>query len=511
MTLLKVSLDFNLGAREPLKTFKPDDILVDITIFALATLGTYLAQSVDRPITAVLIYLSGVILIAAHSGLLHALCAALLASLTFNFFLNEPAFRFGITTADEAVPLIAFNLSAIVAGAMVGRLRDSTNLARSAQNETAFLLTVSDRLQRAIKIEDIESEVRSMLPTQRVEKVEIYLAQEDHYIRPATGVMRINRLEPLLNNDADHGGPKDMVIVELLGSKAPLGIVKFCLTEDFSDRSGIPDLRSMSPLLAVAVERCILLKQISEVQASKRSEEIKDAIISSVSHDLRTPLTAIETAASALSSSEVTLQAEEQATLLKSILTQCGRLNRYTSDLLDMGKIQAGISRTHFETIELADVLNLAVNRANSGLIATTNIHRNFTRNALYVSANATMLEQAFFNIIENATKYGYGPGHKTSQISVSLSAEADHGLVMVTDSGPGINKIDQANVFSRFFKSEAGKGQDGSGLGLFIAKGFVEAFAGEIAIASPLSSQGGTRMEVRLPLVPHHSDLETA
>lgn len=96
-------------------------VLTDLTIFGFATAGTYLAQELDRPITSVLIYLTGVILIGARSGLKRGILGAVAASLIYNFFLSEPAFSFGVSTADEIVPLLAFNISAIVTAAVAGR------------------------------------------------------------------------------------------------------------------------------------------------------------------------------------------------------------------------------------------------------------------------------------------------------------------------------------------------------------------------------------------------------
>lgn len=120
--------------------------LLDCGLFFAATAGTHLAQVADRPITAVLVYLVGVILVAVHSGVYAALIAAFAASFVYNFLLSEPVFEFGVTTVDEAVPLIAFNVTALITGTLVGRLRDTANEAARAQSETAFLLTISDRL-----------------------------------------------------------------------------------------------------------------------------------------------------------------------------------------------------------------------------------------------------------------------------------------------------------------------------------------------------------------------------
>ena len=135
----------------------------DLTIFLLATAGTYFAQSLDRPITSVLIYLTGVILIGARSGVKKGIVAAIGASSIYNFFLSAPAFGFGVSTADEIVPLLAFNISAIVTAAVAGRTRDSAMSATLAEAKNATLLNISDRLQQAVEVAEVLEIARQTL------------------------------------------------------------------------------------------------------------------------------------------------------------------------------------------------------------------------------------------------------------------------------------------------------------------------------------------------------------
>ena len=472
---------------------------VDLMVFCLAVAGTYLAQFGDRPITAVLVFLSGVILIAFRSGLVSGMIAAVGASLIYNFFLSEPTYRFGITSADEAVPLLAFNVAAIVAAALVGRLKDSAQKAYIAQSETAFLLTVSDRLQSAFKIEDVEGAIRGIVPRQGVSAVEIFLARGNIYYRPSTGEVEFDQLQPLL--DAADMPPasraQKSVIVELPGARGSLGLVKFRLTGDRDERIDQKNLHSIAAMLGLAVERCLLLDEVTEARAAARSEALKDALLSSVSHDLRTPVTVIQAAAGALSSNEVALPEAERERLLASILDQCGRLNRYTSELLDVGQIEAGIQDDALEVISPTELLHLAIKHIRS-VHPSVRFEQDVSREENYIKANPAMLEQALFNIIDNAWKFGGSAG----PIAVSLVYRDSTAVIAITDQGPGIFEQDRAKVFTRFFKGNATDNRSGLGLGLFIAKGFVEAFGGSIAVESPVTDGKGARFVVRLPLV---------
>ena len=472
------------------------NIALDAAILLAATAATYFAQSLDRPITAVLTYLTGVILIAVRSGLRRGLLGAVLASCAYNFFLSEPVYQFGVTTADEAVPLLAFNVTAVVAGIIVGRLRDSATRARSAQAETAFLLTVSDRLQRALKVEEVENAIRSILPTQGVTSVKIFMTRGEIYVRPSTGEVEADRLKPLVEDSGRTTGSRQSVVVELVGARGSLGIVKFQLAPDAEQRVALPNLQSIAALLALALERCKLLEEVADAQVASRSEALKDALLSSVSHDLRTPITVIEAAAGALASKQISLPEAERATLLETILEQCHRLDRYTSELLDVGRIQAGIPAASLQTIDLTEVAQMASRHALN-LYPALDLNRRLPARPALVIANGAMLEQAVFNLLDNAQKFGGTEG----PVDLSLETGPETAILSVTDRGPGVPADYSRRVFERFFKHDGQSDRRGTGLGLFIAKGFVEAFSGSIEIDSPCGATGGTRVTITLPL----------
>lgn len=477
--------------------YRPPYYIIDFGIFLAATGATYFAQSIDRPITAVLVYLCGVILIAVHSGLVTALVGAIAASLVYNFLLSEPVFEFGVTTADEAVPLLAFNVTALLTGVLVGRLKDTALRAHRASSDAAFLLTISDRLQSALEVSEVENALRDLLPTQGVKTVKIFLSKGDIYIRPSTGEIKSDHLEPLLEN-VGTGQSGQFVVLELIGARGTLGIAKFDFTDDRDSRPKIPDLQSITSLLALAIERCLLLEQVAERQAQTRSEALKDSLLSSVSHDLRTPITVIEAAAGALISPQIELPDAEKKHLLETVIEQCHRLDRYTSELLDVGRIQAGFEATAMQPIDIRDVANLAI-RQLQATHPDIAIDRHFESSPAIVLGNASLLEQAIFNILHNAAKFG-------DATPIAVAASSREGIVTLTisDHGPGVPSAEQNRIFERFYKSSSER-REGTGLGLYIAKGFVTACGGNIRIVSPTDNCGGTNFILEFPLV--HSD----
>jgi len=470
--------------------------IVAALIFAAVTAGTAGAQGIDRPITAVLIYLTGVTVIGALSGLRTGVAAALAASVIYNFFLSGTAFRFGVTSADELVPLLAFNLSAVLTGALAGRLKDSERAARLAEAHSGFLLRVSDKLQQAIRTDEVARFAREAFPAEGVSDLEIFVARGSQLYALGGEGEPVPPLEALMSSGGSDISHRGFRVFELKGSSGQLGMVKFLIQGKADAGDNLPDLQGVANLLSMAVDRCILLERLSETRALQRSEELKSAIISSVSHDLRTPLTAIEAAASSLRSFPDSLPVEHKDTLLLTIEEQCRRLNQYTSNLLDMGRIQAGISPSQFDDVDVLDIVGVVLGSIRL-MFPEQRIEKRFALTSAIVRANPAMLEQAIFNIVENALLHG----RSLEPLEISIHAEGKYCTIAITDQGPGIAKDDQPHVFDRFYRSEQPANRRGSGLGLYIADGFIRAFGGAMALVSPVDDAGGTRMIIRLPL----------
>ncbi|OJW67839.1 MAG: hypothetical protein BGO57_01790 [Sphingomonadales bacterium 63-6] len=467
----------------------------DVLIFTLTTCGTYLAQSWDRPISAVLIYLVGVTAIGARSGLAWGLVAAIFASLVYNFFISEPVFRFSTPSADEWIPLIAFNASAIVSGALAGRLKDSVRLARTAEEKNAHLLRLSDELQRAIRVEDVARIARRGVPFGRLRGLEIFLARDGGFL-PAEGGALLDTADLLPAQDDSTLRTTGQRIMFLYGAEGEIGLVRFELEREAHPYYDMPDLQGIAIILGLAVDRCQLLERLSESAALQKSEELKSAILSSVSHDLRTPLTAIEAAATSLQSFDHSLTPQDRGRMLETISQQCRKLNRYTANLLDMGRIQAGIPDILFievDVIEILGVVLAAIREAYPG----QEIEKHIQSDPAVVRANPAMLEQVIFNLIENAILHG----HSERAVHVVVTQAAGNCVLEVLDFGPGITAEEQPLVFNKFYRSRSATHREGNGLGLHIANGFTEAFGGTIRIVSPHFEGRGTKIAVELPM----------
>lgn len=470
-------------------------VAADIVIFSAATIGAFAAQHWDRPRSAALIYLLGVIIIGARSGLALGLAAAITASLIYNFLLLEPVFRFSTETADELIPVIAFNLSAIVSGALAGRLKDSVKLARSAQAKNAHLLQLSDELQSAIKVNDVHRIARDSLPFQHVLDLEIFVFR-DGSLYPVAGAGRAAAIggPEIRELPWDEAGGHSATL-QLNGSAGEIGFVRFDLdgTAGAADHA---DLQGIAIILGLAVDRCLLLERLSESEAVLRSEELKTAILSSVSHDLRTPLTAIEAAATSLRAFDASLSPKDRDAMLSTISEQCRKLNRYTANLLDMGRIQAGIPAFMFTEVDIVEILGVVLGTIRESY-PEQQIEKHIELDTGIVLANPAMLEQVIRNLIENAIIHGASE----RPILIGLRREDQCCVLEVVDFGSGITADEQPLVFNKFYRSRSAMHREGNGLGLHIANGFTEAFGGTIALSSPHSAGNGTLVSVRLPM----------
>jgi K+-sensing histidine kinase KdpD len=239
--------------------------------------------------------------------------------------------------------------------------------------------------------------------------------------------------------------------------------------------------RALEELAALARERDRMQAEMVEAEALRRSDELKTALLRSISHDLRTPLTSIIASGAALGSATPT--AEERAELSAAIVAGGERLSRLVENLLDMSRLEAGKAEPHREPVDLAEVLD----GAREAIAQPEAVRLAVDRDLPLVAADAAQLERAFANLLENAVRHGGG-----RPVLVKSRLIGDKITVRVVDQGPGIPEGEWQRIFEPFQHGEANGAQGGAGLGLAIAKGFVEANGGEIAVES-LPGQGSS------------------
>lgn len=488
-------------------------------LFILAATG--LATVLDRTFARVdlgVVYLSAVLAAGVLYGVRPALAAATVAFLTYNFLFLEPRYSFLIGSPTDLLTLVVFWAVALVTGGLAGRVRDQARNAQRRASAVSALLAASQSLAAADDLKATAAVLAEQTAAAAGAKAVVLLPNGED-VTPAAGAPA---LEPLgsaamaaarwaweKGEPAGHGTgtlpQTPWTFRPLDGLRSRAGVVGI---EAGGLASGSDEERLVLALLrqgAVALERAHLASEAVETETLKRADRFRGALMNSVSHDLRTPLSTVLGSATTLIDYGDTLKPAVRNDLLLSIREEAERLSRYVGDLLDMTRLEGGVLSIRSDWIDVRDVLNAAADRVSRRL-GTRRMTRDFPDRLTAIPADQALLEQALVNILENAI--AYSPDGTT----IELAAYEDRGSVVlsVEDEGQGIPTAELERVFDKFRRMEEPSDRTkGAGLGLAIAKGFVEAMNGRIAAASPIADGKGTRILIRLPkAVATHPDL---
>jgi len=417
---------------------------------ALTTLILFALRDVAPVVSLGVVYLVAVLAVASIWGAWLGLATALASALAFNFFHIPPTGRFTITGGENWVALIIFFGAAVLASSL-------TELARRRTVEA------SERRQEA----DLSAEMaRLLLRGGRLEEVLPVVSERLARALDARSASIVPRAEP--GTFPLREGPRQ------------IGTLTVDASEPVLRRIQVRIVPSLEALLAAALERDALMADAVETAALRRSDVIKTALLRSVSHDLRSPLTAILASAEALK-----LAPDERVELAEAITEEATRLSRLIDNLLDLSRLEAGAAEARPEWSSIEEVLAAAVEDVPAGdfkLVVDGDLPP--------VKADAAQLERAFANLLENAQRHSGG-----HPVSVRARDVGGRILVRVVDRGPGVPKAHQERIFEPFYRS----GSRGSGLGLAIVRGFVEANGGRVWVES-LPDQA-TSFVVELPV----------
>ncbi len=490
----------------------------------LVTLTSALAAIMDRFASGAdlgMIFLASVLIAGLAWGLRPALLAAALAISTYNFFFLEPRFSFVIGHATDVLTFAIFIAVAGATGWLTGRVRDQAQLSSRRASAVTALLAASRRLSAAPG----KDETAQALAEQ---------ASAAAGGRPGGGraVVLLPRGEDLILAAAAPGpvqlGAAEMTAARwawdkreaagsgtgtlpqlgwtfrpLIGVRGRAGVAGVETGGPGAAYGpGFDEERLLAALLdqgAVALERAELAAEAVENEALRRSDKLRGALLNSISHDLRTPLSTVLGAATTLIDYDSSLRPEVRADLLISIREEAERLNRYVGNLLDMTRLEGGALKTRSEWTDVRDVLAGAAARVERRLGARKLI-REFPPELADVELDPSLLEQAIVNILENAIAYS----PDGLPIEVAVFEDRANVVISIEDEGPGIPKAEIDRIFESFRRGEEPSDRNrgerkGAGLGLSIAKGFIEAMGGRIAAASPIHGGRGTRMLISL------------
>lgn len=442
-------------------------------VVAWVGLATGLVALLDRhtSVTALgSIYLLAVLAVAVRRGQLAAMVAAGAGVVALNFFFVEPLHQFEVADSEDVVALGVLLIAALVVGRLAGTARE-----RAAEAEQRAALATAREREATILADAATSLLGSELETPIGPISEDLAAASDRVLRLAA---------------SSAPDPREGEVCIRLPTNA-LSVWVYSADPAHWSREDLERLaRPLARLLDVSAERKRGAETAAEMEASKRADVAKTAVLHSISHDLRSPLTAIRTAASGLRTEP---DAGDRDALIAVIDEEAERLARLVDNLLDLSRIEAGAAHPRLDWCDLRDVVSRAAAQAQ-GVNGSVELDLALPQDLPLVRADSSQLERVFTNLIENAIKFS-PPG---APVRISGGSGGGKVTARVTDQGPGVPASLRAQIFEPFFRG--GRADAGSGLGLAISRGFVEANDGEISLQA--DAPDGTSFAVSFPLV---------
>ncbi|HEX6442720.1 MAG TPA: ATP-binding protein [Stellaceae bacterium] len=480
----------------------------------LVALGTgFLIERFIGLQSVLLVFLMAILASAILWGLLPSLVACVLSVLAFNFFLVPPVYTFAIADPDNAVALFFFLLVAVIVSNLTAATRTQIVIARSRARTTAALYAFSRKLAGIGTLDDLlwatAYQVSSMLavrtvllmPDRAAGRLAIacgYPPEDELDAAEMAAAHRCWEENRPTSRGAAPASDGTRLFLPLRTDRGAVGVVG--IERNPTGPPMTPDDRRLLDALvdqaAVAIERISLAGGLAEARVLAETERLRAALLTSLSHDLRTPLASILGAVSSLRSFAEKYDAAQRDELLATLQDEAERLNRFVANLLDMTRLESGAIELRLELFDLGEIVGAALQHAGS-VLAHHQVTVNVDPELPMLRLDAVLFEQVLFNLLDNAAKYS-PPG---SRIEMRARAEGDHVLLQVIDEGPGIPPGDLERVFDKFYRVQAQDRQRaGTGLGLAICRGFVEAQGGRIE-ALNRANRSGAVLSIRLPI----------
>ncbi|HWQ11358.1 MAG TPA: ATP-binding protein [Roseiflexaceae bacterium] len=472
-----------MGVRH-LRTSAVRSYVVVALVLIVATLVLTLATPPLGHADVGLCYLLAVIVVATVFGIWPGLVAALASFLAFNYFFFEPRYTLQVADPIHVFQLATFLAVASIAGTVAGRARLQAQRAQQHASEIEALYALSQAISAEVELDRIlaiiAETIRRLLD---IPYCAVLLVDHDGHeqLRASAGVAS----PPLREH------------MRLIGEGTVRGSLRVSERATGQGFTAHEDrwLAAVAAQAYLAIERAELVARAAHTQALAESDRLKSALLSSVSHDLRTPLAVIKGASSALLADDVSWDTAVRRSFVQTIERETDRLDRLVGNWLQTARIHAGALPIERDWQDLAELVGAAVHR-NTRRSGASRFAVTLPPDLPLVWANAALVDQVLTNLLENAGAYA-PPG---TCIGVSVCGMVETGEVMVTveDSGPGIPADELERVFEPFFRGAANGASTGNGLGLAICKGIVEAHGGRIWVAN--RPGGGARFSFTLP-----------
>jgi two-component system sensor histidine kinase KdpD len=443
--------------------------------------------------TAALSFLLAILAVSAVWGMAVSVFMSIAAVIAFNYFFLPPVGTLTIADPQNWVALFAFLVTSIMGSQLSSRIRSEADEAHQRRREVERLYQFSRKLLGEGNV----IQLMNAIPDYIVESfeagaAELFLPQKDKFYRSGFGAAHLDEermktafLNDEITMDAQNG---EYFLPIRLGVRAigSLGISGSQLSRQSVD--------AISTLVAIAIERARAVEQLGQTEAAREGERLKSALLDSITHDFRTPLTSMKASVSSLLTSENS-DPQQTRELLTIVDEECDRLNRLVEEAAEMAKLEAGEIALDLAPTSMENVIQMALAHCKLSLGGRP-VDVRVTPNLPDVRADAERAKEALVQLIDNANLYSA----KDQPITITAELNGDTVITSVADRGPGIDDFEQTMIFDKFYR---GKDQRylvrGTGMGLPIAKALITAQQGTISVTSQLGH--GSVFSLTLPI----------
>jgi len=490
-----------------------------VAVVALSSAAAWLMVPYFALANVIMVYLLGVIVVANRFGRGPAIIASVLSVAAFDFFFVPPYLTFAVADVEYVITFMVMLLAGLLISSLTARLRQQADSARTREQRIAALYALSREFASNRSIEKLlraavqntsatfDSQIVILMPNaaSRLQawgnitgwwgdsvKERMVFAPDTHDQGVAQWVYDHGQMAGL--NTTTLPGAKALYL-PLIGSGGAIGVLGMRPAQPrrFLAPEQLHLLETFASQIALALERVELADEAQRAQLQIETERLRSSLLSSVSHDLRTPLAVITGATSSLLEGGATLDPATRDELAQTAYAEAERLNRLVSNLLDMTRIEAGAVQVQKEWQPLEEVVGVALARLD-GRLSDHPLTTSLPADLPLVPLDSTLIEQVLINLLENAIKHTPAG----CQISISASASRDAVTVAVADRGSGITPGDEGRIFEKFYRAEPANDR-GVGLGLTICRGIITAHGGRIWAEN--QPGGGAVLRFTLPL----------
>jgi two-component system sensor histidine kinase KdpD len=431
--------------------------------------------------TVALSFLLAILAVSAVWGMAVSVFMSVLAMLSINYFFLPPVGMFTIADPQNWVALLVFLITSVTGSQLSSRIRTEADEANHRRREVERLY----RFSRKLLGEGNVIQLMNAIPDYIVESfeagaAELFLPQKDKFYRSGFGASHLDEQRmktAFVNDEITMDFEAGVYFIPVRLGVRPIGSLGISGSQ-LSRQS----VEAVSTLVAIAIERARAVEQLGQTEAERQGERLKSALLDSITHDFRTPLTSMKAAVSSLLTSENPEPAQKRE-LLTIIDEECDRLNRLVEEAGEMAKLEAGEVELDLEPTPIGEIVEASLAHCKMALAGRA-VEIRIDASLPPVRADRERAKEAMVQLIDNANLYS----PKDQPITITAELTGDAVTTSVADRGPGIDDFEQTMIFDKFYR---GKDQRylvrGTGMGLPIAKAIIAAHKGSVSVTSQL------------------------